>query len=78
MAAAHAARFLDACEAEGVRVLGVEGFYLRGDELWVDMERIADFSSVTDPEESVRETRAFVTKVAVPDLVLDFTLAAEG
>jgi hypothetical protein len=78
VAAADAPRFLDACEAEGVRVLGAEGFYLRGDELWVDMERIADLSSVTDPDESIREARLFVGMVSAPDLLLDFTLALPG
>lgn len=77
VAAADAPRFLDACEAEGVRVLGLEGFTLRGEELWVDMERIADFSSVTDPDESVREGRLFVARVTAPGLLFDFTLDFE-
>jgi hypothetical protein len=69
---AHA--FLDACAARGVRVLGIEGFYLRGDELHVDMSRIADFSSVTDASQSIDESRRFVDEVGVANLMLDFTL----
>jgi hypothetical protein len=71
---AHA--FLDACAARRVRILGVEGFYQRGNELHVDMSRIADFSSVTDASQSIDESRRFVDEVAAADLMLDFTLDA--
>jgi hypothetical protein len=69
-----AGAFLDACAARGVRILGIEGFYLRGDEIHVDLSRIADYSAITDPSESIAESRRFIEAVRVPDLVLDFTL----
>lgn len=69
--------FLDACASRSVRILGIEGFYLRGDELHVDISRIADFSSVTDASQSIDESRRFVDDVAVEGLMLDFTLEAD-
>jgi hypothetical protein len=63
--------------ASGLRILGVDGFYLRDDEIHVDMSRIADFSSVTDASQSIDESRRFVDEVAVADLMLDFTLGAD-
>lgn len=72
---AHA--FLDACVARSVRILGIEGFYLRGEEIHVDMSRIADFSSITHASQSIDESRRFVDEVAAPDLMLYFTLDAE-
>lgn len=66
--------FLQACANRNVRILGVEGFYLRGDKVHVDMSRIADFSSVTDPRETVAESISFIETVRVPELMLDFTL----
>jgi hypothetical protein len=74
IAAADAHAFLDACAAQGTRVLGIEGFYLRGSELQPDMTRIGDFSSVDDVERSIDESRDFVDAVAVPELMLDFAL----
>jgi hypothetical protein len=67
--------FLDACEARGVRILGIEGFYLRGDEVHADASRIADFSSVTAPSQTVDESTRFIQAVRAPELMLDFTLA---
>lgn len=71
---ADAGAFLDACARREVRVLGVEGFYLRGDEVHVDLERILDLSAVGDPAASVAEAKRFIAEVAVPSLMLDFTL----
>jgi hypothetical protein len=34
-----------ACQAEGVRILGIDGFYLRGDTLQPSLEDSVDFSS---------------------------------
>jgi hypothetical protein len=69
---AHA--FLDACLDRGVRVLGAEGFQLRGEDLYVDMDRILDLSLVTGAADSVAEAKRFVDEVATPGLMLDFTL----
>lgn len=74
IAVADAHEFLDVCAGRGVRVLGVDGFYLRGDEVHVDMTRVGDFSSVVDVDLSIAESRSFVDAVAVPELMLDFVL----
>jgi hypothetical protein len=76
IAATDASPFLDACERHGVRVLGAEGFYLRPDGLYPDMDRILDLSAVTDAAKSVAEAQRFVREVTVPDLLFDFTLDA--
>jgi hypothetical protein len=75
IAVEDAPAFLDACATRRVRVLGFEGFYLRGDELHVDGSRIADLSSVTDVDQSIAEARRIVDEVATVELMLDFTLA---
>jgi hypothetical protein len=69
--------FLDACLDRGIRVLGAEGFYLRGEDLFVDMERILDLSTVVGVAESVAEAQRFVADVACPGLLLTFTLDAD-
>jgi hypothetical protein len=66
VAARDADAFLDACDAEPVRVLGIEGFYLQGDDVRPDMSRIADLSSVADPAESVKEARRFLGRATTP------------
>jgi hypothetical protein len=76
VAASDAPAFLDACAAHGVRVLGVDGFFLEPDGLYPDMARILDLSSVTDHAESVAEARRFVLRETVPGLLLDFVLVA--
>lgn len=72
--AADAPAFLDACASAGTRVLGVEGFHVVDGGVVPDMEAIADFSSLTDSNESVREARAFVVATADPDLAFEFIL----
>jgi hypothetical protein len=69
--------FLEACLERGIRVLGAEGFYLRGEDLYVDMERILDLSSVQGVDDSVVEAKRFVADVACEGLLLDFTLDAD-
>jgi hypothetical protein len=61
-----AGAFLDACAAGGVRILGVESFYLRGDEIHGYLSRIADFSAISDPGESVAESRRSSKPSACP------------
>jgi hypothetical protein len=76
VAAPDAESFLDACDAKRVRVLGIEGLSLRGDELRPDMSRVADLSSLADPAGSVAEARRFLDRAATPGLMLDLTLSA--
>jgi hypothetical protein len=70
-------RLLDALEHRGVRVLGAEGFRLRGREVRPDMDAILDISDVADLHESIREARSFVEDVATPDLLFAFVIDDE-
>lgn len=74
IASADAEALLDECARRGIRVLGFEGFRLVDGETRPDMSAIADLSDVTEPAESVEETRAIVAALAGPDLMLEFTL----
>ena len=74
IAVEDAGPFLDACAARGVRILGLEGFYLRNDEIHVDLDRITDLSSIADASESIAEARRAIEAIRVPELLLDFTL----
>jgi hypothetical protein len=69
-----AVAFLDACEQQSVRILGVEGFDLADDNLYPDMGIILDLSTLLDARASVAQTRRFVEAVARPGLLLDFVL----
>ena len=56
-------------------VLGIEGFYVDGDKIYPAMEAIADFSQLTNSEETILEARAFLTAVGHPGLLLDVTVS---
>lgn len=64
--------FLDECEAEGVRILGIEGFVRRQGALIPGMDVIADFSDA--PGCSILEARRFVAEVHASNLMLDFSI----
>jgi hypothetical protein len=72
--AAEAGRLLDECAKERIRILGLEGFRLAGDETRPDMSVIADLSDVEDPAASVEEARAVVAETEKADLMLEFSL----
>lgn len=70
------AAFLDACAAEGVRVLGIEGFRIDASGVTPDMDAIADFSMPPGPgtvEEAIRASRTYLRAVK-PDLMFEFVL----
>jgi hypothetical protein len=72
--------FLDACAAEGVRVLGIEGFRLDATGVTPDMDAIADFSVAPGPggvEESIRASRMYFGAVK-SDLLFEFELDRPG
>lgn len=69
--------FLDTCLASGVVILGVEGHYIENGRVYDDIALIADFSTITDCEESVLESRDFIRSVGRPGLVFDFTFDGE-
>lgn len=70
--------FLDACEDSRVLVLGIEGFYLENAQARPDMDAIADFSQISDCEESVREARSFIEAVGRPEMLFDFALSEDA
>lgn len=67
-----ASAFLDACDAEGLRILGIEGFFRKQDALVPDMDAIADFSDASGC--SILDARKFVAEVKSPSLMLDFAI----
>lgn len=67
---ADALAFLDQCEAEGLRILGIEGFARKQGALIPDMDAIADFSDALGC--SILEARRFVAEVHASGLMLDF------
>lgn len=77
VALADAQTFLDACVAAGVVVLGIEGFRVDRGRVRADMDAMADFSQVTNSEESVVEARSFIEAVGQPDMLFDFALSEE-
>lgn len=80
VAAADAARFLDACAADGLRVLGFEGFRLDGQSVVPVMEAIADFSSGSpiSAEHSIRESRRVLELVRHLASFFDFVLVQDA
>lgn len=78
IALADTEAFLDTCEAAGVLVLGVEGFYLDTAQARPEMDAIADFSRLTGYEESIFEARCFIKAVGRPGMLFDFALSKEG
>lgn len=74
IACEDATAFLDACKAASARVVGIEGFWLRGASVVPDMDAIADFSAVESVLVSVLEAKRFVENVGSRGLMLDFSL----
>lgn len=68
---------LDGCEAAGMRVLGIEGFLLRGNLVVPDMDLIADFSDMKLASASILEARKFISSVSINGDVFDFSLSVE-
>jgi len=67
--------FIGACEAAGVRILGIDVFQLAGESLVPDMSLIADFSDAKTSADSLRDARNFVSKIESQDLFLDISLS---
>ena len=70
-----AAAFLDGCDPQRVRVLGIEGFHLRGGATVPDMDAISDYSDESDAAASISQARRFVRELEGRGLLFDFTLA---
>jgi hypothetical protein len=79
--------FLEACSRYGVLVHGFDGFEVHDDWFMPEMGAIADFSGVTDPQESVVAAMRFLEIIEVEEssrkspregtLMFDFTTDAE-
>ena len=69
--------FLDTCVIAGVKIIGIEGFYLDNARISPDMNAIADFSQIKNCEESVFESRAFIKSVGLPEMFFDFTFSGD-
>ena len=67
-------RFVDACESEGVMILGVEAFEDVGDSVVSRIEEIADFSMARDAHESFAAAREFLTSLENCKRMLEFVL----
>jgi hypothetical protein len=80
VAAEDAARFLDACAAEGLRVLGFEGFRLDGQSVVPVMDAIADFSSgpPISAEDSIRDSRRVLELVRHLASFFEFVLVKDA
>ncbi len=71
---------MDYCTKNGIGVLGVEGFYLKGGRRIPNMDCIVDFSGliIVDPlqfkTKSVDMMTAFLNCLAVKDIFLEFVL----
>lgn len=74
VSAGNALKLLDGCESAGLRILGVEGFQVKGSSIVPSMDAIADFSSLDSAIASVREARRFIHVVRPHELVFDFTV----
>ena len=74
VAAIDARSLLVACLDAGVRVLGIEGFYIEGEQVIPEMAAIADFSGLDDSVKSVVESERFLEAVSGVDLFFDFTV----
>ena len=73
----QAQEFIDRCERENVRVVGIEGFRRQGESIVPDMDAIADFSEFT-PEDTIalacHHARMFLNLMP-PDLLFEFELS---
>lgn len=76
IAEAHVDAVLDAAEATGVLVVGIEGFRRLDGEIEPVMDAILDLSELSDPVESVRESRRFLSELQIPGLVYDLSVVA--
>ena len=74
VATADAPKFLAACEALHVRILGFDGFTIAEGCLIPDMAAIADFSDVADAQESVRCSHRVLRQLSAPELLFEFTV----
>lgn len=72
--AQHAGAFLDACDSEGIRVVGFEGFEFVGDKVKPNMDAIADLGAIHDAATSISEARRIADEVEREGMYLDFTL----
>jgi hypothetical protein len=66
---------LDAAEASGTQILGIEGFRRLDDGVQPEMDAILDLSSMSDATESVRASRRFMSNLGIAGLVYDLTVA---
>lgn len=69
---------LEVCASEGVRVLGLEGFTVDGDEVRPAMGAIADLSAVEDAARSVEEAKRFLDTVSPRELHYEITVDQRG
>jgi hypothetical protein len=72
VAASDAPKLVDALEAAGARILGMEGFDLVGQAIIPDMDAILDLSSVADVAQSATEARLFIVDTFRPDIYYEF------
>ena len=81
IASSDADAFLVGCESVGACVLGIEGFRIVEGATIPDMSLILDLTmggKVPSARDSVRAARLFLREHVPSDVLLDFTLAAEG
>lgn len=74
LSADDALALLDTSAGARVRVLGVEGFRVLGNEVRPDMDAIADFSGVASHHQTVLEARRFLNMFAESDLKFELVL----
>jgi hypothetical protein len=77
IAAADAPAFLEACLTAHCQILGIEGFEILDGEVRPEMEAIADFSEIDDPDQTVAEARRFLDAVEDQELAFEFTIVGE-
>lgn len=76
-----ALRVLNFCEIKRISILGIEGFYLIGDNIIPNMNCIADFSMMIELEgenfqkKSLKWSRVFINNVVDKNVFFEFVLA---
>jgi hypothetical protein len=74
VSARDAFAFLQAADAAGVQVIGIEGFPVENEVVMPDLDAIADYSDGLDPAVSIDAAKRFIEKVAQPDHWFEFTI----
>jgi len=69
---------LEACRKKGIKVLGIEGFWPKGDALVPEMDAIADFSDQESSLDSITDAIRFIRVAGKTGMLFDLIINGTG